>query len=223
MLDDAPSFTPTKRSKVKRNHLRGAYDQETVFAILDSAPLCHIGYVIDGQSYVTPTLVWRDGDRLYWHGSSASRMLRTVREAVPVCVTAAHFDGWVLARSAFHHSANYRSVMAFGRAEQVQDAEEKEAALKLMMEQIWPGRWDALRPMTAQELKATMVGSMRIEEASAKIRNGPPVDDDDDYALDIWAGVLPIETGLADPVPDPKLREGVAQPAGVTQPNRGPR
>ena len=199
------SYTPGVRSKVKRAHLRGAYDKETVHALFDASPMGHIGYVIDGHPYVTPTLIWRDADRLYWHGSSASRMLRAVKTGIPVCVTVAHMDGWVLARSGFHHSANYRSAMAFGTAFALKSSEEKEAALKLMMDQVFPGRWETLRPSTAQEMKATTVVSMQIEEAVVKIRTGPPVDDDEDYALDVWAGVLPIQQSLGDLIPDPKL------------------
>jgi len=168
------AYAPTARPKLKRNHKRGAYDRETVHAILDAVPHCHVGYVIDGQPYVTPTLQWREGDRIYWHGSSASRMLRTVETGVPVCVTVSPLDGFVMARSAFHHSVNYRSVMAYGTAHALKGPAEKERALKAMMEHLFPGRWDALRPVTAQELKATTVVAMEIEEAAAKVRTGPP-------------------------------------------------
>jgi len=210
------TFTPTARTKLKRNYKRGAYDRETVYAILDAVPHCHVGYVIDGQPYVTPTLQWREGDRVYWHGSSASRMLRTVETGVPVCLTVSALDGYVLARSAFHHSVNYRSVMIFGTAHAVAEADEKEAALKAMMEQLFPGRWDALRPVTAQELKATTVVGMEIEEAAAKIRTGPPVDDEEDYGWDVWAGVLPTALTKGAPVDDPRLQDGVPVPENVT-------
>lgn len=215
-----PSFTPGKRSRVKRNHQRGAYDKASVYAVFDACPMAHIGYDIDRHPYVTPTLLWREGDRLYWHGSSASRMLRQVKTGVPVCVTAALFDGWVLARSAFHHSANFRSAMAFGTASLVDDPDQKEHALKVMMDQIFPDRWDALRPVTAQELKATSVVSMEIEEASAKVRSGPPVDDDEDYSLDIWAGELPLSVQTGALIPDPKLKEGLEAPASLALPLR---
>lgn len=166
-------FKPTARSRAKRLHKRAHYDRATIYSIIDAAVLAHVGYVIDGQPFVTPTNCWRDGDRVLWHGSMASRMLKTVRERVPVCVTITHLDGLVMARSAFHHSVNYRSVMLFGRAEMVSDKEEKERALEAFVERIAPGRWATLRPMTAKELKATMVVSMQIEEASAKVRTGP--------------------------------------------------
>lgn len=209
-------YTPTLRSRVKRNHTRGAYDRETVHAILDAVPVCHVGYVIDGQPYVTPTLQWREGSRLYWHGSSASRMLRTVQTGVPVCLTVTEMNGYVMARSAFHHSINYRSVMAFGTAQLLTEPEEKEASLKRMMEHLFPGRWDTLRPVTAQELKATSVVGMEIEEASAKIRTGPPIDDEEDYGLDVWAGVLPMAQRPGAPIDDPRLAPGVPVPGHVS-------
>ena len=206
------SFAKNPRNRVKRAHQRAAYDHETVFAVIDAAPLCHVGYVIDGQPYVTPTLVWRVEDRLYWHGSSASRMLRAVKTGIPVCVTASILDGWVLARSGFHHSANYRAVMAFGSAALEEDTERKDAALIHMVEHFFPGRAAAMRANNAQELKATTLVSMVIEDAAAKIRNGPPVDDDEDMASDIWAGVVPVETKLGMPVDDALLKPGVVRP-----------
>lgn len=210
-------YTPSDRSRLKRAHERGAYDQESVFAVFDAAPFCHVGYNIDGQPYVTPTFHWRDGDRIFWHGSSASRMLRQVKTGIPVCVTAAIFDGYVIARSAFHHSANYRSVMAFGTARAIEDTGEKEAALKRMMDNLWPGRWDTLRPITGQELKATTVVAMSIEEAAAKTRSGPPKDDEEDYALDIWAGVQPVYQTAGPIEDDPRVNPGVTRPDHVTQ------
>lgn len=210
MMEDA--FTPGARSRVKRAHKRGHYDRETVHAVIDACPMSHVGYVIDGQPYVTPTLVWRVGDRLFWHGSSASRMLRTVKQAVPVCVTASLFDGWVVARSGFHHSANYRCVMAFGRAEQVTGKAEKDAALMGMIDHFFPGRSLQIRANNAKELKATTLVSMEIEEASAKIRTGPPIDDDEDMQDDVWAGVVPIKTVTGRPVDDPQLKSGVDVP-----------
>ena len=155
--------------------------------ILDAMPICSVGYVFNGQPYVTPTLQWREGEHMYWHGSSASRMLETVDEA-DVCVTVTLIDGFVMARSAFHHSANYRSVMALGRARKVTDRDEKEARLKVFVDGLFPGRWDILRPMNPQEFKATTVLSLPLSEASAKIRTGGPKDDEEDYALPIWAG-----------------------------------
>jgi nitroimidazol reductase NimA-like FMN-containing flavoprotein (pyridoxamine 5'-phosphate oxidase superfamily) len=204
-------FTPTKRTRVKRIHERGHYDRETVYAILDAGVICHVGYVIDGQPYVTPTSYWRHGDLLYWHGSSASRMLRHLKEEVPACVEVTHFDGFVLARSGFHHSINYRSVMALGRARLVPEGE-KLAALEDFVERLFPGRWAELRPPTRQEIKATTVLRMKLAEVSAKVRTGPPKDDEEDYALPIWAGVLPVATAIGHPEADPRLAAGIHAP-----------
>lgn len=206
-------YKPTPRTRVKRLHTRGRYDRETVHAYLDAGYLCHVGYVIDGQPFVTPTSYWREGERIYWHGSSASRMLRTVaEEGVRCCVTVSHVDGLVLARSAFHHSINYRAVMAFGAAHKVTDTGEKLAALENFVERLYPGRWKELRPATALELRATTVLWMELQEVSAKTRTGPPVDDDPDYALPIWAGVVPAAMSYGKPQDDPKLTAGIAPP-----------
>ena len=210
-----PSYEISERNKVRRAHERGSYDHDSVHAVIDAAPIAHVGYIIDGQPYVTPTLVWREGNRLYWHGSSASRMLRTVKTGVPVCVTATLFDGWVMARSGFHHSANYRAAMAYGTAMAIQDNADKDAALKVMMDGLFPGRWDEIRASTEQELKATTVVTMEIEQASAKARSGPPVDDDEDYALPVWAGVIPATTFYGAPLDDPKLSPGISFPASL--------
>ena len=204
-----PSFVPTKRSRVRRLHQRARYDKESVHAILDAALMCHIGYVIDGQPYVTPTLFWREGERLYWHGSSASRMLRTQTAGIPVCVTVTHVDGLVVARSGFHHSLNFRAVMAFGMAAKVEDLDEKEAGLNAFVERVYPGRNKVIRPISAQELKATTLMGMTIDEASAKIREGGPVDDEEDYALDCWAGIVPITPHIGAPIADPRLKPGI--------------
>jgi nitroimidazol reductase NimA-like FMN-containing flavoprotein (pyridoxamine 5'-phosphate oxidase superfamily) len=206
------AFTPTQRSKVKRLHERGRYDEESVFAILDAGMIAHIGYVIDGQPYVTPTAYWRRGRTLYWHGSSASRMLRAQKDGVPVCVTVSLLDGLVVARSGFHHSINYRAVMAFGTARIVEDATEKEAELDYFIERIYPGHLAGLRAVTAQELKGTTLIAMEIEEASAKARSGPPKDDEEDYALDIWAGVIPVRQVVGAAENDPRLKPGIALP-----------
>jgi nitroimidazol reductase NimA-like FMN-containing flavoprotein (pyridoxamine 5'-phosphate oxidase superfamily) len=206
------SFTPTDRSRVKRLHERGKYDEESVFTILDAGFIAHIAYVIDGQPYVTPTAYWRTGRRLYWHGSSASRMLRKQSAGLPACVTVSHIDGLVLARSGFHHSLNYRSVMAFGTARIIEDPVEKAAELDRFIDRLYPGRRASLRPNDAQELKATTLIGMEIEEAAAKTRTGDPKDDDDDYALDCWAGVIPIHQVIGQPIADPKLREGISYP-----------
>jgi nitroimidazol reductase NimA-like FMN-containing flavoprotein (pyridoxamine 5'-phosphate oxidase superfamily) len=207
------AYAPSARSRVRRLNQRAHYDRETVYGVLDSTFVCHVAYVIEGQPYVTPTSFWRDGDRLYWHGSSASRMLRTVKGGVPVCFNAILIDGLVLARSGFHSSINYRSVTAFGHAAPIQDSEAKLAALEAFSDRLTPGRWEEMRAPTAQELKATTVVTMVIEEAAAKIRTGPPADDEEDYALPIWAGVVPLRTRVLDPVPDPRLASDTPLPA----------
>src|ERR1700761_7905409 len=204
-----PAFKPSERTRVRRVHERGRYDRDTVFAILDSAMMCHIGYVIDGQPYVTPTLFWREGEKLYWHGSSASRMLRNQSSGIPVCLTVTHVDGLVVARSGFHHSLNYRAVMAFGTAAKVEDPAEKEAGLNAFVDRIYPGRTGRIRPISPQELKATTLLGMTIEEASAKVRVGGPVDDEEDYDADCWAGVIPITQIIGAPIVDPRLKPGV--------------
>ncbi len=207
-----PDFAPTPRTRVKRQGMRAHYNRETVYGILDAGLMCHVGYVIDGQPYVTPTAYWRAGERVYWHGSSASKMLRRLENGVPVCFTVALLDGLVLARSGFHSSINYRSLMAFGTAEEVEGDERKLAALEAFTERLTPGRWAELRPVTKQELKATTVMSMKLEEVVAKIRPGPPADDEADYALDIWAGVVPVKTVIGEAEDDPRLTVGIAQP-----------
>lgn len=204
-----PDFAPTPRARVRRRHDRGRYDRDTIYAILDAALLCHVGYVIDGLPYVTPTLFWREGERLYWHGSSASRMLRNQTQGIPVCVTVSHVDGLVVARSGFHHSLNYRAVMAFGSAAIVADDEIKTAALNGFVDRLYPGRNRQIRSILPQELKATTLMSMVIDEASAKVRTGGPIDDETDYALDCWAGVVPIETRVGAAIPDERLKPGI--------------
>ena len=207
------SYQPGKRSKMKRVHERARYDHDSVHDAFDAIPMCHIGYIIENQPYVTPTIQWRVGTCLYWHGSSASRMIRTVTPGMPVCVTVSEFNGFVMARSPFHHSANYRSAMAFGHARAITDRDEKEESLRLMFEHLFPGRWDDVRGNTDQELKATSVIAMQIEEASAKIRSGPPVDDEEDYEhVDCWAGVLPVQALFGVPEPDPRLDQGITFP-----------
>ncbi len=211
------SFAPTARTKVKRNHERGHYDRETVYAILDAGLMCHVGYVIEGQPYVTPTAYWREGDKVYWHGSSASKMLRHVKQGPPVCFTVALMDGLVLARSGFHTSVNYRSVIAMGQAEVIEDPAHKLASLEAMMERIVPGRWPDLTPPTKQEIKATTVVSLKLEEVVAKVRSGPPVDEAEDYDMDVWAGVVPTSTAIGAPEDDPALKAGVTQPANLAR------
>lgn len=205
------SQAPTDFTRVRRRPQRGAYDAATIHAILDAAPMCHVGHVVAGRPVVIPTLHWRDGDRVYFHGSAASRMLETA-PAAETCLTASLFDGWVLARSAFNHSANYRSVMVFGRPEAVTDIDAKRDALTRFTERLFPGRWAALRPVTAQELKATTVLFLPLGEASAKLRAGPPGDDPEDLSWPVWAGVLParLAVGAAEPAED--LAPGLMPP-----------
>ena len=207
------TFTPTERTQVKRLPKRGAYDRETVFKILDEGFVCHVGFVVDGQPYVIPTNYGRNGDTLYLHGSAASRMLRTLSEGIPVCVTVTLVDGLVLARSAFHHSVNYRSVVVFGKARLVDEPAEKMAALRLFTEHIMKGRWDDIRQPSEQELKGTTVLALPLEEVSAKVRTGGPVDDEEDYALAVWAGVLPLPVTPEAPIPDSRLKLGTEVPA----------
>ena len=199
---------------MRRLPKRGHYDRATLDAILDAGFVCHVGYVSDGAPYVTPTLYWREADRVYWHGSSASRMLRQTAGA-PVCLTVTHVDGLVLARSGFHHSANYRSAMLFGRAEKMADAD-KTAHLDRFIDGLFPGRSSVIRPPTRQELKATTLLSLVIDEASAKIRTGPPNDDEADYGLDVWAGIIPLRPVAGPPIPDARLTAGTPLPDHVT-------
>lgn len=206
-----PSAAPSDRTRLRRSHERGRYDRASLDAVLDATPLCHVGYLLDGKPAVTPTLHWREGDHVYWHGSSASRALRAA-EGLDVCLTVTLLDGLVLARSAFHHSVNYRSAMLFGRASIVANPDEKAEKLKNFVEGVVPGRWDDLRPMTSQEVKATTILSIPIDEASAKIRAGGPIDDEEDYALPIWAGTIPFETSIGTPMPDPRNLAGVDLP-----------
>ncbi len=205
---------PSDRTRVKRLGERGRYDKETVCAILDATPLCHVAYAVDGKPFVTPTLQWREGDRVYWHGSTASRMLRAA-EGNEVCLAVTLLDGLVLARSALHHSVNFRSVMLFGHAERVPDAD-KEMRMRNFLEGLYPDRWDSLRPIKEKELKATLILSLPIDEASAKLRSGLPVDDEDDYALPIWAGVVPLELATLPLEPDPRNLPDVDPPDHVS-------
>ncbi len=206
-------MTPKQRAQVRRIPKRGSYDEATIHAILDAAFLAHVGFQVDGQPFVIPTLFGRKGNTLFLHGSAASRMLGELATGVNACVTVTLVDGLVLARSAFHHSMNYRSVVAFGMARKIEDAGEKEEALRVISDHLIAGRWDDVRTPTAKELKATSVLAFEIEEASAKVRTGPPVDDEEDYDLPVWAGVLPLQTVTEPPIPDPRLRDGMGVPA----------
>jgi nitroimidazol reductase NimA-like FMN-containing flavoprotein (pyridoxamine 5'-phosphate oxidase superfamily) len=214
-MADAATYPIDRTNRVKRKHERGHYDRATVHALLDAAALCHVAYVVDGQPFCTPTLFWREGSRLYWHGSSASRMLRNLATGEPACLTVTHFDSIVLARSGFNHSADYRSVMAFGTARLVDDPAEKARALTMMVDRLVPGRTAQLRPSTTQEIKATSVIAMDIDKASAKIRAKGVVDDDEDYDLPIWAERLPIRTILGTPEPCPRVPPGIERPANL--------
>ena len=197
---------PTPRTRVIREPERGVYDRETAYRILDAGFLCHVGFVAEGQPFVIPTSYGRKDANLYVHGSAASRMLRQLqKDGVPVCVTVTLLDGLVLARSVFNHSMNYRSVVILGKATLVDDPAEKLSALHALSEHILPGRWDDARPPNERELKATSVLRLPIEEFSAKVRTGPPIDDEEDYSFPTWAGVLPLEMKPGVPIPDSKL------------------
>jgi nitroimidazol reductase NimA-like FMN-containing flavoprotein (pyridoxamine 5'-phosphate oxidase superfamily) len=201
------SPAPSPRSRLRRLNEKAAYDQDTVRAILDTQPLAHIGHLIDGAPCVTPTLQWREGDRVYWHGSAASRMIRAT-SGQPVCLTVTLLDALVLARSGLEHSVNFRSVMIFGTAELVTDPTAKAQHLETMVEQMFPDRWDQLRPMTKQELKATAVLSMPINEASAKIGTGMPTDPPEDMDWPVWAGIVPLRQVLDPAQPDTDAPKG---------------
>ena len=236
-------FPPTGKTRIKRKPNRAHYDRATVHAILDAGLMCHVGYVIDGQPYVTPTACWRAGDHVYWHGSSASRMVRhletgaaacvtvslfdgyvlarlarrmleTLDAGVPACLTVAHLDGIVFARSGFHHSLRYRSVMMFGTAHRVED-DRKAQVLEDFMERIAPGRWAELRPPTEPEMKGTAVFFMDIEEAVAKVRDGGCLDKESDMQAPVWAGVLPFATVAGPAEPDPQILPGIPLPGYV--------
>jgi len=201
-------FTPTARTRIKRLPKRAHYGRDTVYSILDAGFICHVGYVIDKHPFVTPTAYWREGDTVYWHGSAKSRMLMALEKRPSVCLTVMHLDGLVVARSGFHKSINYRSVMMFGKPYKVTEPEEKLARMERFVERLYPGRWKELRPVNKQELKAITVLGMHIEEAVAKVRTGPPVDEEEDYQLPIWAGVVPIKQVLSDPVDDGRVATG---------------
>lgn len=192
----------TERTRVRRLANRASYDLETIHSILDEALICHVGFAVEGMPVVIPTIHWREGNQLYFHGSVASRMLRNLRDGVDACVTVTLLDGLVLARSAFHHSMNYRSVVVFGKAREVSDREEKLRALTALVEHVVPGRSPIVRAPNESELRQTLVLALPIEEASAKIRSGGPVDDEEDYALPVWAGVVPLTLVKGEPVED---------------------
>jgi uncharacterized protein len=196
---------PTARIRVVREAQRGVYERAAAYEILDEGFICHVGFMVDGQPFVIPTGYGRSSDNLYIHGSAASRMLRNLNKGIPVCVTVTLLDGLVLARSIFNHSMNYRSVVVLGTAVAVLEAKEKLEALKLLSEHILPGRWAESRQPNERELKQTLVLRLPIEEFSAKVRQGPPMDDEEDYAFPTWAGVIPLEMVAGVPINDPRL------------------
>ena len=205
-------FTPTERTQVRRLPKRGVYDRDAVYRILDEGLVCHIGFVVVGKPVVIPIGYGRKGDTLYLHGSPASRMLRALGRGADVCLTVTIVDGLVLARSAFHHSMNYRSVVIFGKATLVEDPAAKWEALHAFTEHVAPGRWQEVRQPSEKELKSTLVLAIPLKEVSAKVRTGPPLDDEEDYALPVWAGVLPIELTPTTPLPDNRLPKEIAVP-----------
>ncbi|MEK6280848.1 MAG: pyridoxamine 5'-phosphate oxidase family protein [Acidobacteriota bacterium] len=213
-------ISPTVRTQLHRLPKRGSYDREVVYQILDEALICHVGFVAEGQPYVIPTGYGRIGDTLYIHGSAASRMLRSLAKGIDVCVTVTLTDGLVLARSAFHHSMNYRSVVVLGKATVVEDQQEKLIALEAFANHIIPHRWTEVRAPTEEELKATLVLALPLVEVSAKVRTGPPIDDDEDYALPVWAGVIPLRLTASAPVSDPRLSPDIEPPAHTSNYSR---
>ncbi|TML18311.1 MAG: pyridoxamine 5'-phosphate oxidase family protein [Actinobacteria bacterium] len=196
------SGVPSARTTVKRHPERGAYDRDVIDAILDEALVCHAGFAVDGQPFVIPTIHARDGDVLYLHGSPGSRMLRNLREGIDACVTVTLLDGLVLARSVYNHSMNYRSVVVVGRAREVTAPDEKLRAMRCVVEHVVPGRWNEARQPSEKEIKATTILAVSLAEASAKIRSGPPTDDESDLDLPVWAGVIPLVLQAGDPAPD---------------------
>jgi nitroimidazol reductase NimA-like FMN-containing flavoprotein (pyridoxamine 5'-phosphate oxidase superfamily) len=204
---------PTTRTRVVREADRGVYDRETIYRILDEGFICHVGFVVDGQPFVIPTSYGRSGDTLYIHGSAASRMLRNLEKGIPVCITVTLLDGLVLARSIFNHSMNYRSVVVLGTATLVEDSAEKLEALRRLSEHILPGRWADSRQPNERELKATFALRVPITEFSAKVRQGPPIDDEEDYAFPTWAGVIPLATVARPPIPDARGAAGIGVPS----------
>jgi nitroimidazol reductase NimA-like FMN-containing flavoprotein (pyridoxamine 5'-phosphate oxidase superfamily) len=209
------SSAPSPRSRIRREPARAVYGRESVKEILDEALVSHLGFAVEGQPYVIPTLHARVGDLLYIHGSAASRAIRTLSAGAAACLTVTLVDGVVLARSAFHHSINYRSVVVLGHARPVEGPSERLTALEAFTERLIPGRWREVRPPNHKELKATRVLAMTLEEASAKVRTGPPQDDEEDYLLDVWAGVIPLRTSADPPTSDPRLSEGIVPSEAV--------
>jgi nitroimidazol reductase NimA-like FMN-containing flavoprotein (pyridoxamine 5'-phosphate oxidase superfamily) len=211
------NFTPTERTTVRRLAKRGSYDRALVYSILDEALYCHVGFIAGGRPVVIPTIHVRIDDRLYVHGSAASHMLRSLRDGVEACVTVTLMDGLVLARSAFHHSMNYRSVMIFGTAMEVVEREEKLAAFEKLVEHVVHGRAAEIRGPNDREMRQTLLLALPLEEVSAKVRTGPPIDDEEDYAMSVWAGVLPLTITPGAPIADPRLPDGTPVPEHVKE------
>jgi len=216
-------FLPTERTRARRHPQRASYDADVIFAILDAGLICHLAYVVDGQPYCTPTAYWRDGTRVYWHGSAASRMLDAQAAGIAVCMTVTHLDGLVVGRSGFTHSLNYRSVMAFGHPGVIADAREKRHATDRFIERLYPGRTGEIRAAHAQELEAISVVGMAIEDASAKIRDAGILDREADLARPGWAGVIPTAVTIGEIMPDPHLPSGLPAPSSVAAYTRGTR
>lgn len=209
------AYSVDARNRVRRRPQRAAYDRASVYAILDAGLMCHVGYVLDGQPFVTPTAYWRHGDRIFWHGSAASRMIESVIGA-NVCVTVTFLDGLVLARSQFHHSIDYRSVMLFGRCELIEDLSEKKAAMDAFLERLYPGRLNHARPATERELKTISIAAMTIDQASAKVRAAGVVDEPEDYALPVWAGTIPVRQHLGTPTADKGIGSDTPLPPEIS-------
>jgi hypothetical protein len=212
---------PTTRTRVVREPERGVYDRETIYRILDEGFICHVGFAVNGQPFVIPTSYGRKDANLYIHGSAASRMLRQMKDGIALCVTVTLLDGLVLARSVFNHSMNYRSVVILGKATLVENSQEKLTALRILSEHIIAGRWDDARQPNDRELKATSVLRVPIEEFSAKVRSGPPIDDEEDYSFPTWAGVVPLETRVGEPINDPRVSPNQQVPNYVRSYSRG--
>jgi hypothetical protein len=219
----SPSFTPTERTRLRRRPQRGSFDRATVHAILDEALICHVAFALEGQAHQIPTVHARIGDRLYLHGASANRALRALADGAQACIAATLVDGLVLSRSAFHSSMNYRSVVIYGRGEEVTDPDEKMAVLEALVEHVTPGRWKDVRWPSPGEFAAVLVVRIPLEEASAKIRSGPPIEEPEDLALRTWAGVLPLSVAPGAPLADAHVPAGLEPPAHVVHWSRGTR
>ncbi len=214
-MDGSKILTTTNRTKLKTLPKRGDYSTGTIYKILDDAFVCHIGFASEGQTFVLPVAYGRGGNKIYFHGGKGSRLFKTIRTGVEICITVTVIDGLVLAKSAFHHSVNYRSVVIFGKTEELQTAGEKINGLKIIMEHLLPGRWDDTRTPSEKELNATMVLSVNLDEASSKIRTGPPVEEEQDTMLNLWSGVIPIKMKPGKPIPAPGLNEGINVPGYI--------